>query len=75
MVLHALDVAGVQKCIDDSWVNAGDGINSLLNQEISDAKDYGVLKLPEVVVNGVVLRGQTGYGAMEQNVATAICNG
>ena len=34
------------------------------------------MKLPEAVVNGVVLRGQTGYGAsLELNVATAICNG
>merc|ERR1712086_996242 len=75
MKAHGLDETAVNKCIDDSFVTPN-GVNSLLKQEISDAKDYGVLKLPEAVVNGVVLRGQTGYGAtLELNVAQAICNG
>ena len=79
---HALDTVAVTKCMEDSWVSpeGKDSLdklpNSLLKQEISDAKDYGVLKLPEAVVNGVILRGQTGYGAtLELNVAQAICNG
>ena len=82
MMAHALDTVAVTKCMEDSWVSpeGKDSLdklpNALLKQEISDAKDYGVLKLPEAVVNGVVLRGQTGYGAtLELNVAQAICNG
>lgn len=82
MMAHALDTVAVTKCMEDSWVSpeGKDSLdklpNALLKQEISDAKDYGVLKLPEAVVNGVILRGQTGYGAtLELNVAQAICNG
>merc|ERR1712166_1583344 len=82
MLAHALDTVAVTKCMEDSWVDGlgKDSINklpnSLLKAEIVDAKDYGVLKLPEAVVNGVVLRGQTEYGAtLELNVAQAICNG
>merc|ERR1719424_2134409 len=75
MKSHALDEAAVNKCIADSYQNPG-GVNKMLHQEIVDRADYGVLKLPEAVVNGVVLRGQTGYGAtLELNVAQAICNG
>jgi hypothetical protein len=75
MAAHQLDVKAIEACVDGSFVEPN-GPNSLLKQEILDAKDYGVLKLPEAVVNGVVLRGQTGYGAsLELNVATAICNG
>lgn len=75
MKAHALDQAAVDKCIKDSFVTTG-GANKLLHQEIVDRSDYGVLKLPEAVVNGVVLRGQTSYGAtLEMNVAQAICNG
>lgn len=50
--------------------------NTLLDAEIQYRGDIGVLKLPEVVVNGVVLRGNTNGGStMELNVAEAICNG
>ena len=75
MLKHGLDAIPIEKCVSSSFVKEN-GPNVLLKQEISDAKDYGVLKLPEAVVNGVVLRGQTEYGAtLELNVATAICNG
>jgi hypothetical protein len=75
MKSHALDESAVDKCVTDSYLSPG-GANTMLHQEIVDRADYGVLKLPEAVVNGVVLRGQTSYGAtLELNVAQAICNG
>lgn len=73
MARHDIDAAAVQTCMDGSFRQ--DGSNVILADEIQARQDYNVLKLPEVVVNGQVLRGQTSYGAtLELNVAQTICN-
>ena len=46
MLEHVLDVVKIDACVTSSYVSK-DGPNTLLKAEIVDAKDYGVLKLPE----------------------------
>jgi len=49
--------------------------NSLLESELNDRKEFGILSLPSIVVNGVLLRtAKSAGGAAEQTVLEAICN-
>ena len=75
-----LDQVAVNKCMADAG-----GVdcpssgtcqkNTLLEQEIRDRSNYGIISLPSIVVNGVLLRTATGSGgAAEQTTAEAICN-
>lgn len=75
-----VDLAAVNKCMTDAGgVDCkGSGScqkNSLLESEIQDRSNYGIINLPSIVVNGVLLRTATGSGgAAEQTTAEAICN-
>lgn len=75
-----IDEAAVDKCINDAGgvtcTKPGNEcqVNSLLETEIKDRLNYN-MRLPSIVVNGVLLRtASVSGGAMEQTVAEAICN-
>jgi len=47
----------------------------MLEKEVKDRSNFGILSLPSIVVNGVLLRtATTAGGAAEQAVVEAICN-
>jgi hypothetical protein len=74
-----IDKTKVQQCIDKSGgvpESCDDGCkNKLLEKEIQDRSNYGIITLPTIVVNGVVLRGESesSGGAAEALAARAIC--
>ena len=77
-----IDKVKVQACIDSSGGvmetcsgTAGSCRNKMLEKEILDRSNYGIITLPTIVVNGVVLRGESesSGGAAEALAARAIC--
>merc|ERR1711871_371766 len=80
-----LTAVGISKEKVDACIASSGGVastcsgsncrNTMLEQEILDRSNYGIITLPTIVVNGVVLRGESesSGGAAEALAARAIC--
>merc|ERR1711988_731606 len=78
-----MDKVGIDKAKVQACIAASGGVpddcngctNKLLEKEIKDRSNYGIITLPTIVVNGVVLRGEgeSSGGAAEALAARAIC--
>ena len=79
-----LTAVGISKEKVDACIASSGGVastcsgsncrNTMLEQEILDRSNYGIITLPTIVVNGVVLRGESeSSGAAEALAARAIC--
>ncbi len=81
-----LSAVGISKEKVDACIASSGGVattcsggsncrNSMLEKEILDRSNYGIITLPTIVVNGVVLRGESesSGGAAEALAARAIC--
>ena len=67
-----LKVAEVEACIEDSGgVGADRGVNTLLRAELMAGRDKNILRLPEVIINNIVLWG----GISVTSVLADICHG
>lgn len=75
-----IDVAAVNTCMSDAGGTECRATgtcqqNTMLEGEVLDRANFGILSLPSIVVNGVLLRtASTSGGAAELTVVEAICN-
>ena len=67
----AIDSSAVETCMKDSGGTTTDGVNTLLQAEITAKDEKGVVVVPTVYVNTVAMRG----GISAQTVFSTICSG
>jgi len=75
-----IDKGEVDQCMEDAGGTECTSTsncqqNTMLEKEVTDRSNFGILSLPSIVVNGVLLRtATTAGGAAERTVVEAICN-